>query len=99
MVEIGDKVICINDAKQPHTVEELNKDVPNWIKRGKEYTIRAIIDSDFVVGVLLEEVINSPVYFKVVNKVQEPSFLISRFRKREESSVAVEEEIEKLINT
>jgi len=29
----GDRVVCIDDSMQPHTVEELKKDVPNWVKK------------------------------------------------------------------
>ena len=81
MLEVGDKVICVNSAKQAHTVEELNKDMPNWVKKGEKYTIRAIYDWDFVVGVLLEEVRNNPIYFSLVDKNAEPCFATWRFEK------------------
>lgn len=35
MFEIGEKVICINSSIQPHTIEELTKDMPNWLKKIK----------------------------------------------------------------
>ena len=97
MFEIGQKVVCINSLKQPHTVEELNKDVPNWIVKGKKYTIRGIQDWDFVVGLLLEEVVNNPIYFKVVNKTAEPAFASWRFRKLEKNEVL--EEVEANLET
>lgn len=97
-MKVGEKVICVNSAKQIHTVEELNKDVPNWVEKDKKYTIRAITDYDFVQGLLLEEISNTPIYFKAVGKVLEPSFLISRFRKLQENEVEVEvEELEEVI--
>ena len=90
--EIGQEVLCISDKKQSHTIEELNNDVPNWIKKGQNYTIREIVDFDFVVGLLLEEVRNEPKYFKVVNRVTEPTFASWRFRKLEPAEVEVEQE-------
>ena len=96
-MKIGQKVLCISDEKQPHTVEELSKDVPNWVKKGQTYTIRAIQDWDFVVGLLLEEVKNEPKYFKVVNKFAEPSFASWRFRELKEDEVEVEQLEEVLI--
>jgi len=96
MLKIGQTIICIDDAKQPHTREELEKDVRNWIKKGEKYTIRAIHDFDFVLGILLEEVRNDLKYFKVVNKTLEPAFASWRFRALKESEKEVETEVEQL---
>ncbi len=92
MFEIGEQVLCIDSSKQAHTIEELNNDVPNWIKKGQKYTIREIVDFDFVVGLLLEEVRNEAKYFKVVNRVTEPTFASWRFRKLEPAEAGVEQE-------
>lgn len=89
-MKVGDKVICINSAMQPHTAEELSKDVKNWIRKGQTYTIREIADFDFVVGLLLEEVVNTPKYFKAIDRVIEPTFAIWRFKKCKEDEVAIE---------
>jgi hypothetical protein len=97
MLSIGDKVVCIDSSMQPHTVAELLKDCPNWVVKDKQYTIRAIIDLDFVVGVYLEEVSNPPKWFKVVNKFMEPTFRIDRFRKIEEVTKEISVEQEELI--
>jgi hypothetical protein len=83
----GDKVICVNSYIAPHTAQEIRKDVPNWVRKGETYTIREIVDFDFVVGLLLEEIKNPPIYFKAVDKVVEPTFLMSRFRKLETKKV------------
>ena len=56
MFNVGDKVVCVDSSMQLHTVEELRRDVPNWVKQGQQYTIRDIVDSDFVIGVRLEEI-------------------------------------------
>ena len=93
MIEVGDVVVCIDAAKQPHTVEELNRDVPNWVQQDQKYTVRAILDHDFVVGILLEEIENPVKYFKVVDKFLEPAFAHWRFRKLESATVVVEEEM------
>jgi hypothetical protein len=91
-MRVGKRVICVDDSKQPHTVEELSNDVPNWIKKGQKYTVRAIVDLDFVVGLLLEEVSNPIKYFKVVGRSMEPTFRADRFRELEEDSVGVKTE-------
>ena len=94
MFEIGEIVVCINDLKQSHTIEELNKDVPNWVKKGKKYTIRGFTSNDRIVdGVWLEEVVNIPIYFKLLGRTQEPAFALWRFRKLEKSEVLEEEDI------
>ena len=96
MFSVGEKVVCFDSSMQPHTVEELKLDCPNWVKKDAKYTIRAIIDHDFVVGVLLEEISNPLKYFKVVDKVLEPAFASWRFRKLKEDEVTVEQLTEEL---
>ena len=89
---IGDRVVCIDDSKQPHTVEELNKNVPNWIKKDQEYTIRAVLNNKSIVtSVLLEEIDNPPLYFEIIGAFQEPAFREDRFRKLKFIETLVEE--------
>lgn len=96
MFEVGDKVICIDSSMQSHTVEELIKDVPNWVKKGEEYTIRGFTSNNGIVdGVWLEEIINEYKFFKLLNKSQEPAFALWRFRKSE--SIEIKEEIKEEI--
>jgi len=97
MLSIGDKVVCIDSSMQPHTVAELLKDCPNWVVKDKQYTIRDIVDSDFVVGVRLEELVNPPRWFKLVNRYMEPAFATWRFRKVEEVTNKISVEQEELI--
>lgn len=98
-MKVGSKVICIDDSMKPHTVEVLRKDVPNWIKKGQEYTIRNIIEivEGTVIGVHLEEVENQPLIFTFRgNKIlMEPTFQITRFREieREKQSIEIEQEV------
>lgn len=91
-MKVGAKVVCIDSSMQPHTVEELKRDVPNWIVKGQKYTVRDIVDHDFVVGIRVEEITNSPIYFKVINKVIEPCFASWRFRELQEDEVEAEVE-------
>ena len=92
MFEIGETVMCIDASMQTHTIEELSKDVPNWITQDKKYIIRGFNENDgIVLGVLLEEVVNPIRFFKLINKFQEPAFRTDRFRKLKPSEV--EEEV------
>ena len=97
MFKIGDKVVCIDSSMQTHTVEELTKDVPNWVKEGNHYTIRGFADYEFVVGVYLEEIHNMPKWFSSVSRFVEPSFRNDRFRKLETSEISIEIEEEELL--
>jgi hypothetical protein len=88
---IGDSVVCVDDIMQPHTVEELKKDVPNWVKKDQRYTVRAVLNNrDIVTGVLLEEIDNPPKYFDKIGGFQEPAFAEWRFRKLKPSDSMVE---------
>ena len=98
MLNIGDKVVCINSALQLHTVEELRRDMPNWVKQDNVYTIRGFVDNNGIVtGVLLEEITNPLKYFKLIKKLQEPAFAQWRFRKQITNQVSVEIKQEALI--
>jgi len=98
---IGDKVLCVDDFMQPHTVDELKKNVPNWVKKDQEYTIRGILDNmGIVTGLLLEEIDNPTLYFSKIKGFQEPAFAEWRFRKLKPSESLVEfvEEIFEIAN-
>ena len=78
---MNQKVICIDDYIQPHMREEISRDFQQWVTKGETYTIREILENDGIVeGVLLEEVVNNPIYFsKTIQRVQEPAFSLHRF--------------------
>jgi hypothetical protein len=98
--KIGDRVVCIDDKMQPHTTEELKKDIPNWVKENEEYTIRAVLDNKGIVkGVLLEEIKNQPKYFDILGGFQEPAFAEWRFRKLKlnENLVEVNQEVNVMV--
>lgn len=91
MFEVGESVICCEDYRLPHTREELSQNMPNWVKKGQKYTIRAFNNNGgIVIGVLLEEVVNPHLYFKLIDKVQEGAFRADRFRKLVEDEVSAE---------
>ena len=93
-MEVGDRVICVDASKLPHTCDELSVDVPNWVVDGRQYTIREIREHDFgAVGVLLDEIRNEAKYFRLIDRVMEPMFKSSRFRKLKPKEVEVLEEI------
>jgi hypothetical protein len=78
----GDKVICIDARIDPDKSQEIRKDFEIWVTKGKEYTIREILDNNGIVpGVLLDEIHNFPKFFKLLNRMQEPAFALWRFRK------------------
>lgn len=98
MFEIGQKVLCVNDVRQPHTIEELSRDVPHWVKKGAKYTIRGFTSNDGIVdGVWLEEVVNMPIYFRLLGRTQEPAFALWRFRKTEKNEVLEEDLTESIV--
>lgn len=99
MFEIGETVVCIDASMQAHTIEELSKDVPNWITQDKKYIIRGFNENDgIVLGVLLEEIVNPIRFFKLINKFQEPAFAEWRFRKLKPDEVNVNiEEFEMIL--
>ena len=94
-MEIGSKVICVDDSiKEGLNMEEFHRDFIQWVKKGKEYTIRQIDDNDgLVVSVLLEEIKNPIRYFSSIRRFKESSFRIERFRDINENIAVVEEEI------
>lgn len=101
MFDIGDKVICIDSGMRPETIEELKKDIPNWVKQDEKYTIRGFVDNDGIVtGILLEEIRNTPIYFKLLGRFQEPAFAEWRFRKMQSNEVESEvESMEEILET
>lgn len=97
-MNIGDKVVCINDYIDADKREEVNKDFMMWVKKDETYTIREFLNNDGIVtGILLNEVYNFPVYFKLLGRTQEPAFATWRFRKmesvKETIKIKLEEEI------
>lgn len=83
MIGVGDRVVCIDDTIKPHLISNTYLIYKNWVKKDKEYIIREILTNNDtgIIGILLVNVNNKPVFIQLINKVQEPSFAIWRFRK------------------
>lgn len=98
MFEIGERVVCIDDSMQPHTVEELKIDMPNWVKKGEKYIIRGFTSNNGIVdGVWLEEIKNDYKFFKLIDRFQEPAFALWRFRKLEPAEIQLEVQEYKMV--
>jgi hypothetical protein len=90
-MEVGDEVICINAEIKVGKLGFVGHAYPNWIKERSTYTIREILPNDDIVpGILLEEVVNPPLYIHLLGREQEPAFAHFRFRKLENSELETE---------
>ena len=79
-LDINQKVKCVNAYIDPNKREEISKDFQNWVVEGEVYTLREVLHNDGIVtGVLLNEIHNKPLFFKSLNRVQEPAFGLFRF--------------------
>lgn len=79
LIGVGDEVICINDSRPEGWSSEV---FPQWVVKDLKYIVREVLDNDdIVVGVLLVELINPPVYQKLLGREQEPAFATWRFSK------------------
>ena len=97
---IGDRVVCVDDSMQPEIIQELKKNVPNWVKKYNEYTVRAILTNrGIATGILVEEIDNPILYFDLIGGFQEPAFADWRFRKLKptENMVEVVEQVREMV--
>ena len=94
LLGVGDEAICIDDARP----EGWSSDVfPQWVIKDVKYIIREVVDNDdIVVGCLVRELRNPPIFQKLLGREQEPAFATWRFSKLR-SSYEIEEE--KNVNT
>jgi hypothetical protein len=92
-MRVGSKVKCVDDSIKPGKLAFVGHAYPNWIKAGEIYTVREILPNDDIVpGVVLEEVVNPPLYVHLLGREQEPAFRISRFRELQDQELAIETE-------
>jgi hypothetical protein len=90
-MKVGSKVICVDDSIKPGKLGFVGYAYPNWIEAGKVYTVREILPNDDIVpGIVLDEVINPPLYVHILGKEQEPAFRLSRFRELDDVELAIE---------
>lgn len=97
MFSIGDKVRCINDTIDGDKIFEILRDFKIWVVKDREYTIRDILhNDDIVAGILLEEVHNTPKFFSLINRYQEPAFATWRFVKTASAEISEFESAENI---
>jgi hypothetical protein len=96
-MEIGQKVVCIDDKIKPGKEEFVRIAYKNWIKEGNTYIVRDIFyNDDLVTGIVLKEVVNGPIPQPLLGgRWQEPAFRCDRFRELDEfeEEESVEEEV------
>ena len=99
-MKIGQQVVCVDDSIKTGELFSVGSHYQNWIQKGVKYTVRAILDNeDIVTGILLEDVVNNPIYIKLIDKIQEPAFRPDRFRELQEpDKLAVECTEEELLS-
>ena len=93
-MDIGTKVICIDDSIPANLdMEIFKKEFPNWVKKDEKYTIRDIFYNDNIVTSVVVKELKNPILFfpGTINRSQEASFRITRFRELEEDEVEEEE--------
>jgi hypothetical protein len=74
------RLLCIDDSIKADQIEFVCMVYPQWVKKGEEYTVRQVLENDGIVtGVLLEELLNDPIYQKLLGREQEPAFRLNRF--------------------
>lgn len=87
-MKTGAKVVCIDDGIKPEMMMTICNYYGNWVKKGKTYTVREVLQNDDIVhGVLLDEVRNEPIYIDLIGKKQEPAFGMFRFREVEDDKM------------
>lgn len=93
-MDIGTKVICIDDSIPAHLdMEIFKKEFPNWVKKDEKYTIRDIFyNNNIVTSIVVKELKNPILFFPgTINRSQEASFRITRFRELDENEIEEEE--------
>ncbi len=93
-MDIGSKIICIDDSIPSYVdIEVFKKEFPNWVKKDETYTVRDIFYNDDIVTSIIVVELKNPILFfpNTINRYQEASFRIDRFRE-------IEHEVEELVN-
>lgn len=93
-MDIGTRILCVDDSMPAHlNMEVFKKEFPNWVKKDEKYTIRDIFYNDNIVTSIVVKELKNPILFfpGTINRSQEASFRITRFRELEEDEVEEEE--------
>jgi len=84
-MKVGSKVVCIEDTIQQNKIVEISLHYPNWVVKGKHYTIRHVLkvittEGYLKLSVLLEEIHNPQIEKVIPGLFVEPRFDAERFR-------------------
>lgn len=93
-MDIGTRILCVDDSIPAHlNMEVFKKEFPNWVKKNEIYRIRDIFYNDNIVTSIVVKELKNPILFfpGTINRSQEASFRITRFRELEEDEVEEEE--------
>jgi hypothetical protein len=91
LIGVGDEVICVNDSRPEGWSSEV---FPQWVIEDSKYIISELLENDdIVVGCLVRELSNPPIFQKLLGRVQEPAFATWRFVKLR-SAYEIKEEME-----
>jgi len=74
------RLVCVDDSIKFDQIVFVSEVYQQWVKKGEEYTVRQVLENDGIVtGVLLNEVVNEPIWQKLLGRYQEPAFRLNRF--------------------
>jgi hypothetical protein len=95
-MEVGSRVLCTDSSIKASEIFMVSRVYSMWVDKGREYTIRELLDNDGIVtGVLLEEVINDPIPQELLGgRFQEPAFRVTRFQELHDDMVEANQQQE-----
>jgi hypothetical protein len=94
-MEVGSRVLCTDSSIKASEIFMVSRVYSMWVDKGREYTIRELLDNDGIVtGVLLDEVVNDPIPQELLGgRFQEPAFRVTRFQElNEDMAESIKEE-------
>ena len=99
-MEVGSRVLCTDSSIKASEIFMVSMVYDMWVDKGREYTIREVLDNDGIVtGLLLKEVVNDPIPQELLGgRFQEPAFRVSRFQELHEDMAEVNQEQEVWMN-
>lgn len=73
-------LLCVDDSIKADEIGFVSFAYQQWVGKGQLYTVREVLDNDGIVdGLLLNEVVNQPIFQKLLGRWQEPAFRLDRF--------------------
>ena len=98
LLDIGDEVLCVNAFIKPENKVAVYKNFPVWIKQDEKYIVRDVFrNDDIVVGIVLQNRKNPPIWIPLLERMQEPAFAFWRFSKTRSAFQITEEEEEEKV--